>query len=373
MIEGNVRSVHGDRLLFGPGPSNPYPEATEALARPVLGHLDPAYLALVRDLADRLRAVFRTDNPLTLPVSGTGSSGMEACVVSLVEPGDTVVVGVNGYFGERLCEVARRCGAAVVRVEAPWGTPLDPADLLAARAANPQATLLAVVAAETSVGVANNVAPIGRELAGTDTLLLVDAVTALGGTPLEVDAWGIDACYSASQKCLGAPPGLAPVTLSPRAVERMRARRTPVGSFYLDLGLLHDYYLSVPPVYHHTASSPLAAALHAGLGRLLEEGLEATWERHRRVGARLQAELAGMGFGMVAREDARLPQLTATTLPAGLEEGPLRTRLLAGHGIEVGGGMGVFAGRAWRIGMMGHNATERSALTVLAAVRDVLG
>ena len=369
----SVRTVHGDRLLLGPGPSNPYPEAVEALTRPVLGHLDPDYIGLVGEIAERLRAVFRTSNPLTLPVSGTGSSGMEACLVSLLEPGATIVVGVNGYFGERICEVARRCGARVVRVEAPWGTPLDPADLLAARAANPEAAVLAVVAAETSVGVRNDIAPLGAELAGTDTLLLVDAVTALGGTPLEVDAWGIDACYSASQKCLGAPSGLAPVTLSPRAVARMAARTTPVGSFYLDLGLLADYYLDGPPTYHHTASSPLAASLHAGLGRLLEEGVEQTWERHRRVGERLQGELAAMGFGMVAADGARLPQLTATTLPSGIEEGPLRARLLAEHGIEVGGGLGGFAGRAWRIGMMGHNATDRSVLTVLAAIRDVLG
>lgn len=364
--------MHGDRLLLGPGPSNPYPEATEALTRPVLGHLDPEYLALAGDVADRLRAVFRTANPLTLPVSGTGSSGMEACLTSLLEPGDTIVVGVNGYFGERLCEVARRGGARVVRVEAPWGAPLDPADLLAARRNHPEAAVLAVVAAETSVGVRNDVAPLGRELAGTDTLLLVDAVTALGGIPLEVDGWGIDACYSASQKCLGAPAGLAPVTLSPRAVARMRARTTPIASFYLDLGLLQDYYAASPPTYHHTASSPLVASLHAGLDRLLEEGLEVTWERHRRVGERLQGELSELGFGMVARPGSRLPQLTAATLPDGVVEGPLRKRLLDAFGIEVGGGLGEFAGRAWRIGLMGHNATDRSVRTVLAAIRDVL-
>lgn len=362
-----------DRLLLGPGPSNPYPEATEALTRPVLGHLDPAYLALVGEVSDRLRAVFRTANELTLPVSGTGSSGMEACLASLLEPGDTILVGVNGYFGERIVQVSARLGADVVRVEAPWGTPLDPADLLAAQRAHPHAAVLAVVAAETSVGVRNDVASLGSALASTDTLLLVDAVTALGGTPLEVDAWGVDACYSASQKCLGAPPGLAPVTLSERAVARMRARTTPISSFYLDLGLLQAYYQSAPPVYHHTASSVLAASLHAGLGRLLDEGLEATWVRHERVGRALQSGLAELGFGMVADEKARLPQLTATTLPDGHEEAPLRRRLLDDYGIEVGGGLGEFAGRAWRIGLMGHNATDRSVATVLGAIRDVLG
>ncbi|MHA6796054.1 pyridoxal-phosphate-dependent aminotransferase family protein [Pseudonocardia bannensis] len=364
--------MHGDRLLLGPGPSTPYPEALEALTRPVLGHLDPEYLGVIGEISDRLRAVFRTANELTLPVSGTGSAGMEACLASLVEPGETVVVGVNGYFGERLCEVAHRGGARVVRVEAPWGTALDPADLLAAQRANPHAALLAVVAAETSTGVRNDVAPLGPELARTDTLLLVDAVTALGGTPLEVDAWQIDACYSASQKCLGAPPGLAPVTLGPRAVERMRARTTPIRSFYLDLGLLHEYFLTSPPKYHHTASSTLAYSLHAGLGRLLEEGVEQVWARHARIGTMLQEALPELGFSLVAAEGVRLPQLTAAVLPGGLDDGVARKRLLAEFGIEVGGGLGDFAGRAWRIGLMGHAATERSVVTLLGAVRELL-
>ncbi|GAA1304172.1 pyridoxal-phosphate-dependent aminotransferase family protein [Pseudonocardia xinjiangensis] len=364
--------MHGDRLLLGPGPSTPYPEAVEALARPVLGHLDPEYLALIHETGDRLRQVFRTENPLTLPVSGTGSAGMEACLASLLEPGETVIVGVNGYFGERLCEVAHRGGARVVRVEAPWGTALDPADVLAAHRAHPQAALVAVVAAETSTGVRNDVAPLGPELAQTDTLLLVDAVTALGGTPLEVDAWQIDACYSASQKCLGAPPGLAPVTLGPRAVAKMRNRTTPIHSFYLDLGLLHDYFLASPPRYHHTASSTLAYALHAGLGRLLEEGVESVWDRHARVGALLQSELPELGFSLVAPDGSRLPQLTTAVLPDGLEDGPARTRLLAEYGIEVGGGLGDLAGRAWRIGLMGHAATERSVVTLLGATRELL-
>jgi alanine-glyoxylate transaminase / serine-glyoxylate transaminase / serine-pyruvate transaminase len=364
--------MHGDRLLLGPGPSVPYPEAMEALGRPVLGHLDPEYLAVIAGIGDRLRAVFRTENALTLPVSGTGSAGMEACLASLLEPGETVIVGVNGYFGERICQVAHRGGARIVRVEAPWGTALDPADLLAAHRANPQAALVAVVGAETSTGVRNDVAPLGPELAKTDTLLLVDAVTALGGTPLEVDAWQIDACYSASQKCLGAPPGLAPVTLGPRAVAKMRARTTPIHSFYLDLGLLHDYFLSSPPTYHHTASSTLAYSLHAGLGRLLEEGVEQVWERHARIGAMLQAALPELGFTVLAADGVRLPQLTAALLPEGLEDGPSRKRLLAEFGIEVGGGLGEFAGRAWRIGLMGHAATERSVVTLLGAVQELL-
>jgi len=366
-------TAHADRLLLGPGPSNPYPEAIEALGRPVLGHLDPDYLALMAEIADRLRAVFGTANELTLPVSGTGSAGMEACLASLLQTGEKAVIGVNGYFGERLCEVASRGGASVVRVEAPWGRALDPEDLLAAQRANPDARLLAVVAAETSTGVRNDVAPLSA-LADTDTLLLVDAVTALGGTELRVDDWKIDACYSASQKCLGAPPGLAPVTLSPRAVDVLRARTEPVRSFYLDLGLLHEYYLAPAHRYHHTASSTMAYSLHAGLGRVLGEGLEQVWARHAAIGGRLQEALAKRGFGLIAEPAAnRLPQLTATTLPESLAEAPLRKALLDRYGIEVGGGLGEFAGRAWRIGMMGHAARERSVTTLLAAVNDLLG
>jgi alanine-glyoxylate transaminase / serine-glyoxylate transaminase / serine-pyruvate transaminase len=362
-----------DPLLLGPGPSTPYPEAVEALTRPVLGHLDPAYLALMAEVSDRLRTVFGTANELTLAVSGTGSAGMEACLASLVQPGEKAIVGVNGYFGERLCEVASRGGAELVRVDGPWGRPLDPEDLLAAQRAHPEARLLAVVAAETSTGVRNDIAPLAA-LADTDTLLLVDAVTALGGTELRVDDWKVDACYSASQKCLGAPPGLAPVTLSPRAVEVMGARTVPVRSFYLDLGLLHEYYLAPSHRYHHTASSTIAQSLHAGLGRLVDEGVEQTWARHARIGTLLQDELVKRGFGLIADPaHNRLPQLTATTLPEGREEAPLRRALLERYGIEVGGGLGEFAGRAWRIGMMGHNARERSVATLLAAVDELLG
>jgi alanine-glyoxylate transaminase/serine-glyoxylate transaminase/serine-pyruvate transaminase len=298
---------------------------------------------------------------------------MEACLASLLQPGEKAIIGINGYFGERLCEVATRGGAEVVRVEAPWGSAMDPQRLLDARDANPDARLLAVVAAETSTGVRNDVAPLAV-LRETDTLLLVDAVTALGGNELRVDDWSIDACYSASQKCLGAPPGLAPVTLSPRAVEVMRARPVPVRSFYLDLGLLHDYYLAPSHRYHHTASSVIAQSLHAGLGTLLAEGREQVWARHAAIGERLREALVKRGFELIAGPaEFRLPQLTAAALPGGTPEGPLRRALLERFGIEVGGGLGEFAGKAWRIGMMGHNATERSVVTLLAAVDELLG
>ncbi len=363
--------MNSEVLLLGPGPSNPYPEATQALTRPVLGHLDSEFLSLVAETCERLRRVFRTRNRLTLPVSGTGSLGMEACLVSLLEPGEVAVVAVNGYFGERLCEVARRAGAEVVRVEAEWGTAVDPGRLLEAQQAAPQARLVAVVHAETSTGVRNDVAPL-RALQDTDTLLVVDTVTSLAGIPVEVDAWGVDACYSATQKCLGAPSGLAPVTLSERAVERVRNRKSAAGSFYLDLGLLDAYLHGDPPRYHHTASSPLVAALHAGLGRLLEEGLPAVWERHARVGAQLQRSLPDLGFELVAEDGHRLPELTAARLPAGVDDAAARKTLRNDYGIDVGGGLGPFAGAAWRVGLMGHSARERSVVALLGALTALL-
>src|SRR6266581_2607990 len=261
------------RTLLGPGPSPVSPRVLQALSLPVVGHLDPKFLEIMDQSMAMLREIFQTKNRLTLPMSGTGSAGMETCFVNLVEPGDTVIVGVNGVFGERMCEVARRCGAEVVRVEAEWGRAVDPQQLLDARAAHPAARVLAVVHAETSTGVENEIAPL-RALQQTDTLLVVDTVTSLGGIPLDVDGWGIDAVYSGTQKCLGVPPGLSPVSFSARAVERVRGRSQPSQSWYLDLGLLADY-VGTARRYHHTAPISMLYALHAGLGVLLEEGLDA--------------------------------------------------------------------------------------------------
>ncbi len=359
-----------DRLLMGPGPSNPYPEVVAAFALPLLGHLDPEFLRILDETCDRLRHVFGTENALTLPISGTGSAGMEACFVNLVEPGDTVIIGVNGVFGERMCEVARRAGAEVVRVDAEWGLTIDPQRLLDAQAAAPRARLVAVVHAETSTGVENDVAPL-RALQSTETFLLVDAVTSLAGIPLDVDGWGIDACYSGTQKCLGVPPGLAPVTFSPRAVERITTRTTPVQSWYLDLGLIGDY-VGTARKYHHTAPTGMIVGLHAGLGAVLDEGLSDGWARHRAVGESLQSALVELGFSLIAPDGARLPQLTSARLPAGVDEAELRRRLLDGYGIEVGGGLGAFAGVAWRIGLMGHTARPRSVAALLGALRDLL-
>ena len=359
-----------ERLLLGPGPSNPYPEVMAALARPVLGHLDPEFLDLLDETGERLRSAFQTANSLTLPISGTGSAGMEACFVNLLEPGDPVIVGVNGLFGERMCEVARRVGAEVTRIDAPWGEALDPERLLDAQRQAPATRVVAVVHAETSTGVRNDIEPLAA-LADTDTLLLVDTVTSLGGIALDVDGWAIDACYSGTQKCLGVPPGLAPVSLSDRARARMKARTAPSQSWYLDLELL-DAYLGSARRYHHTAPVSMIYALHAGLGRLLDEGLEAAWARHGGVGAMLQNGLVELGFELVAPEGHRLPELTTARLPAGLEEAPLRARLRDEFDIEVGGGLGPFAGTVWRIGLMGHGARPRSVATLLGALRTLL-
>jgi alanine-glyoxylate transaminase/serine-glyoxylate transaminase/serine-pyruvate transaminase len=367
------RTTLSDRVLMGPGPCNPYPEAMIGLGRPMLGHLDPEFIALLDEVGDRLRQVFRTANPLTFPVSGTGSAGMEAAFVNVVEPGDVVVVGVNGVFGERMCDVAERCGAEVVRVEAPWGRPLDPEALIEA---HPSPRVVAVVHAETSTGVRNDLGCVrtGLDERGIDALLLVDCVTSLGGIPVEIDSWGVDLAYSGTQKCLGAPPGLAPFTAGPRALGRLIARPR---SWYLDLDMLARYVMGEGArAYHHTAPISMIMSLHAALGAVLAEGLERCWERHQACGDALQSGLEDLGFELFAAEGHRLPQLTSVwvptdRLPAGMDEAGARRALLERYGIEVGGGLGEFAGKVWRIGCMGHTARPRNVLLLLGALDEL--
>ena len=362
-----------DRLLLGPGPSNPYPEAVAALARPMLGHMDPEFIAIMDETMARLRTVFRTDNALTFPVSGTGSAGMEACFVNLVEAGDTVIVGVNGVFGERMCEVARRCGADVVRVDEEWGLPLDPQRLLDAQREHPEARLVAVVHAETSTGVENDIAPLAA-LRDTDTLLLVDTVTSLGGIPVEIDGWNVDAAYSGTQKCLGVPPGLSPVTFSPRAVERIQTRALPPQSWYLDVSLIANYVDGASRVYHHTAPVSMVMSLHAALGAAARRGPRGGLgppPLGRAPASRRRCPTSG--FRLVVPDGHRLPELTTAWLPDGADDAALRKALLTTYGIEVGGGLGKFAGKAWRIGLMGHSARDRSVTTLLGALRELLG
>ncbi len=343
------------------------PRILEALGRPTLGHLDPQFLQLLDEVGDGLRSLFGTENRTTFPVSGTGSAGMEAAMVNLLEPGDTAIVGVNGVFGGRLAEMARRMGAQVVTVEAPWGQIIDEGAVIDAHRAHPGARLVAMVHAETSTGAWQPLGEIGSHLRGTETLLVADAVTSLGGVPVEVDRVGIDVCYSGTQKCLGVPPGLAPITFSSRALDRIRSRTTPVASWYLDVTLISGY-LGSERRYHHTAPINLIYALHEALTEVAEEGMEVRFRRHAEVGGRLQSELEVRGFTPFTDPAHRLPQLTAMGLPDGLEEGPLRRRLLEEMGIEVGGGLGPAAGKIWRIGLMGHGARHETVDRLLSAV-----
>lgn len=356
------------RHLFGPGPCNPYPEATSALGLPLLGHLDPDFLGVLDETCDRLRTVWGTDNARTLPLSGTGSAGMEAAFVNTVGAGDVVVVAVNGLFGERMCEVAGRCGAEVVRVDHEWGQPVD-AERVAA--AHPSPKVIAAVHAETSTGVVSDVAALG-EVKG-DALLLVDAVTSIGGMELRTDGWGIDIGYAGSQKCLGVAPGLAPFTISDRAFER---RVTTPQSWYLDLGLLGGYVGTGDSgggrTYHHTAPVAMVASLHAGLGRILDEGLDEVFARHADAGRALQDGLEELGLELFAAAGSRLPQLTTVKVPDGVDSAAVRRLLLERHDLEIGGGVGAWSDSVWRIGLMGPNARPDSVLLLLATIEDAI-
>jgi alanine-glyoxylate transaminase / serine-glyoxylate transaminase / serine-pyruvate transaminase len=363
-----TRRPIAERHLFGPGPCNPYPEATLALAAPLLGHLDPDFLAIMDETCDLLRHVWGTDNRRTLPLSATGSAGMEAAFVNTVSPGDVVVVAVNGLFGERMVDVAGRHGAEVVRVDHEWGQPVDVDRVVAA---HPRPKIIAAVHAETSTGVRSDVAALGA--AKADALLLVDAVTSIGGIELRADDWGIDIGYAGSQKCLGVAPGLAPFTINERAFER---RVEKPSSWYLDLGLLGGYVGEAAGAgqrtYHHTAPTAMVASLHAGLRRIAEEGLEKVWDRHAEAGRLLQGGLEEMGLALFAQEGARLPELTTVCVPDGVDSAAVRRYLLERHNLEIGAGAGAYAATVWRIGLMGHNARPDRVALVLAALKDAL-
>jgi alanine-glyoxylate transaminase/serine-glyoxylate transaminase/serine-pyruvate transaminase len=345
------------RLLLGPGPSNPHPRVLEALGQPLLGHLDPAFLAVLDETQDRLRGLFGTHNPFTLPLSATGSGGMEACFVNLLERGDSAVIGVAGVFGGRMCEVAGRLGARVERVEAEPGTALSPRAMAdAIERVRPR--VVAFVHAETSTGVLQPVEEIAAAARRAGALLILDCVTSLGGVPVTLDAWGVDAAYSGTQKCLACPPGLSPVSFSARAVERVRQRSTPVPSWYFDVSLLSAYY-GAERVYHHTAPISMIFGLAEALRVVDEEGMPAREARHRAAAAALIERLDGLGFTPLVAPELRLPPLTTLRLPEAvltLGEAPLRKRLLEDHDIEVGGGLGKLAGAVWRVGLMGENA-----------------
>jgi alanine-glyoxylate transaminase/serine-glyoxylate transaminase/serine-pyruvate transaminase len=340
------------------------------MRQPLLGHLDPAFLAIMDRVQEQLRRLFGTANSMTLPLSATGSAGMEACLANLLERGDEIVVGVAGVFGERMCEVATRIGARVIRVETEPGTALDP-DEMADAIQRTRPSVVAFVHAETSTGVLQPVEEIGAAARRAGAMLVMDCVTSLGGVPVTVDGWEIDAAYSGTQKCLSCPPGLSPVTFSERAVRRARERETPVQSWYLDVSLLAGYYGN-ERIYHHTAPISAIYALAEGLDIIEEEGMEARAERHRRAAATLIASLAPLGFEPLVAEEHRLPSLTTMRLPETIlqaGEARVRRQLLEEHGIEVGGGLGKLAGSIWRIGLMGENAREENVERLAAAMR----
>jgi alanine-glyoxylate transaminase/serine-glyoxylate transaminase/serine-pyruvate transaminase len=357
------------RILLGPGPSDVPPRVLLALATPTIGHLDPEYLRVMDRTRELLRTVFRTRNELTLAMSGTGSSGMETCVVNLVEPGDEMLVCVNGAFGARMAEVAGRCGAVVHVVEAPWGETIEADSVARALADHPKTKVLGIVHAETSTGAHQPLVEISKLAHDAGALLLVDAVTSLGGVALEVDEWRIDACYSGTQKCLSCPPGLAPVTLSPAAFDAVRRRKTKVQSWYLDLSMIAQYW-GESRVYHHTAPINMTYGLYEALRIVVEEGLAARQARHTRNHRALRAGLEAMGLGYVPRRS--LPNLNAVHVPDGVDDAAVRRRLLEAYGIEIGAGLGPFKGKAWRIGLMGHSSTARNVTTFLAALETIL-
>ncbi len=362
-----------DVLLLGPGPSPVPPNVLAALARPTIGHLDPRFIGMMDEIKASLRHAFETNNALTLPVSAPGSAGMETAFVNLVEPGDTVVVCRNGVFGGRMRENVVRAGANAVVVDDAFGTPVDLDKVAAALKANPGAKALAFVHAETSTGVVSDAAALCRLAQEHGVLGIVDAVTSLGGIPVQADAWGADAIYSGSQKCLSAPPGLSPVTFSARAVEAIRARKTPVQSWFLDLGLVMGYWQGEGArAYHHTAPINMLYALHEALLGLEAEGLEKAFARHRANHERLRDGLATIGLDLFVAEGARLPQLNAVRIPDGVDEAAVRRRLLQDFSIEIGAGLGELAGKIWRIGLMGAGSTEANVDRVVAALGECL-
>ena len=359
------------RMLMGPGPSDVNPRVLEAMARPTVGHLDPQFLTILNGIRDQLQAVFQTRNKLTLAVSGTGSAGMETCVVNLIEPGDRMLVCVNGVFGQRMKDVAERAGARVTTTQVPWGRVFDPYHIEDAFDCCGPFKVVGLVQAETSTGAAQPIAEISKVVHAKGALLLVDTVTSLGGMEVDVDGWQIDACYSGTQKCLSCPPGLSPVTFSEAAEQVMANRKTKVQSWYLDMNMVRQYWGS-ERLYHHTAPINMNYALHESLRIVLEEGLPARWQRHARHHRALKAGLEAIGVSYLADPDHQLPMLNAVAAPEGVDEAAVRKRLLDEYGIEFGGGLGEFKGKAWRIGLMGESASERHVTSALSALETIL-
>ncbi len=359
------------RFLMGPGPSDVHPRVLKAMATPLIGHLDWQFIAIMDEVMEMLRQLFQTKNEVTFPVSATGSAGMETCFVNLLEPGDEALVCVNGVFGNRMCDNVERCAAKLVRLDAPWGSIIEPAEVKKAlEGCSPK--LVAIVHAETSTGVLQPLEEISKIVHDAGALLLVDVVTSLGGTDVRMDDWGIDAIYSGTQKCISAPPGLSPVSFGPAAVEVMDKRKTKVQSWYLDLSMVRKYWAGAKRAYHHTAPISMVYALHEALSLIFEEGLEARFERHRRNHGLLRQGLEELGFEFLVEVQYRLPMLNAVKIPAGVDDAAVRRQLLDEYNIEIGGGLGDFAGKVWRIGLMGCSCTQNHVNMLLAALRTIM-
>jgi alanine-glyoxylate transaminase/serine-glyoxylate transaminase/serine-pyruvate transaminase len=357
---------------MGPGPSDAHPRVLQAMATPLIGHLDPQFIEMMNETRAMLQEIMRTKNEMTFAVSAPGSAGMETCLVNLLEPNDTALICVHGVFGNRMADIAERCGAQAVRVDAPWGQPIDPA-LVEEAMKTCKPKIVAIVHAETSTGVLQPLERISELAHAANALFVVDAVTSLGGVDVRVDDWEIDALYSGTQKCLSAPPGMSPITFNARAMEVVRSRKTKVQSWFLDLNLVSGYVTGgAKRSYHHTAPVSSAYALREALCLVLEEGLENRFARHRRNHERLHDGLAELGIGFVVEEQFRLPQLNTVWVPAGADDAAVRGRLLSDFNIEIGGGLGDFAGKAWRIGLMGHSSSPNHVDMLLSALREIL-
>ena len=359
------------RLLLGPGPSTVHPRVLRAMSTSLIGHLDPIFLGIMNDIQTLLRRVFATTNPFTIAVSGTGSAGMEAALVNVIEPGDYVIVGINGVFGTRLATIIERCGGNAIRIEVPWGQVIEPESIAEILQRSSPVKAVVLVHAETSTGACQPIEPIGALCRQHNALLIVDAVTSLGGMPVEVDRWGIDICYSATQKCLSCPPGLAPLTLSQRAITALKARRSPCQSWYFDLSLIADYWAEQSRAYHHTAPISMIYALREALCLIEEEGLPARFSRHELNGRALVAGLTALGLSPLPPQDRRLSTLVCVTVPTHIDEAAVRAELLRRFGIEIGGGLGPLKGKVWRIGLMGESSTEANVLTLLNALEEI--
>ncbi len=360
------------RVLMGPGPSDVHPRVLKAMSTPLIGHLDPQFIQIMDEVKEMTRDLFQTKNDVTSVMSATGSAGMETCFVNLLERGDEAIVCVGGVFGNRMCDIVERCGAKLTRVDAKWGEPVDPSQVKEALKKTPKPKLLAIVHAETSTGVLQPLEEISKMVHEAGALFLVDAVTSLAGVPVKVDDWKIDAIYSGSQKCISAPPGLSPVSFSPDACKAMDARKSKSQSWYLDMSMIRNYWAGAKRAYHHTGPISMIYSIHEALRLVFEEGLEKRFERHQKNHAILRDGLEALGFEFVVAPEFRLPMLNSIRIPTGYDDVTIRGRLLNEYNIEIGAGLGDFAGKVWRIGLMGESCTINHINMILSALKQVM-